>query len=126
MKLLRLLLLLVLLSTWAVLAQNDRLVPVRFAAGASSATLVEGIPRGDTSTFVLEARAGQRMRIVCDSVEDNAEFDVISPGGWEMGHSRPQNGQQVWYSKLPHTGPYHVIVGTTRGGAEATITFEIW
>lgn len=126
MKTLRSILLLLFLTTLSALAQNDRLVPVRFAPGASSATVVEGIPRGDTSTFVLEAAAGQRMRIVCDSVEDNAEFDVISPGGWELGHSRPKNGRQVWYAELPHNGAYHVIVGTTRGGAEATITFEIW
>ena len=126
MKTLRSILLLLFLTTLSALAQNDRMVPVRFAPGASSATVVEGIPRGDTSTFVLEAAAGQRMRIVCDSVEDNAEFDVISPGGWELGHSRPKNGRQVWYAELPHNGAYHVIVGTTRGGAEATITFEIW
>lgn len=126
MKTLRSILILLFLTTLSALAQNDRMVPVRFAPGASSATVVEGIPRGDTSTFVLEAAAGQRMRIVCDSVEDNAEFDVISPGGWELGHSRPKNGRQVWYAELPHNGAYHVIVGTTRGGAEATITFEIW
>ena len=126
MKYAPLFLLLLLLLSNPGLAQNDRMVPVRFAPGASGATLVEGIARGDTTTFVLEAAAGQRMRIVCDSVEDNAEFDVISPGGWELGHSRPKNGQQVWYSELPHNGAYHVIVGTTRGGAEATITFEIW
>ncbi len=126
MKFWHVLILLLLVTVGVASAENDRMVPVRFAAGASSATLVEGVPRGGTSTFVLEARAGQRMRIVCDSLEDNAEFDVISPGGWELGHSRPKNGQQVWYAKLPHSGAYHVIVGTTRGGAEATITFEIW
>lgn len=114
------------LSGSLVWAQNDRLIDVKFAPGASSARLVEGVARGETATFVLGASKGQRMRIVCDSVEDNAEFTVVSPGGAEMGNSRAKNGTQVWYAELPHTGPYHVIVGTTRGGAEIDILFEIW
>lgn len=105
---------------------EDRLLRVNFANGASSATRTEGIARGDTATFVLGAAQGQRMRIVCSSSENNVDFDVVSPGGAQLERSRAKGQKQVWYSVLPHTGDYHVIVGTTRGGSEITITFEIW
>lgn len=117
--------LLLLLSCSLAFAQAHRVIPVRFSQGASEVTLVEGVARGETATFVLDASKGQKMRVVCDSIEDNAEFDVVSAGGWELGHSRHKNGQQVWYGALPHSGPNHVIVGNTRGGSEITITFEI-
>ena len=106
-------------------AQVNRVLPVKFSRGASSSTITEGIARGETATFVLDASKGQKMRIVCDSVEDNAEFDVVSAGGWELGHSREKNGTQVWFGVLPHSGENHVVVGNTRGGSEITITFEI-
>lgn len=105
---------------------EDRLLRVNFAPGAGSATRTEGIARGDTATFVLGAAQGQKMRIVCYSSENNVEFDVISPGGAQLERSRAKGDTQVWYGTLPHTGDYHVIVGTTRGSSEVTITFEIW
>jgi hypothetical protein len=122
----RALLILLLLAslTVAVWAEN-RTIPVRFSPGSSGATMVEGIARGETATFTLEAAAGQKMRVGMTSVEDNAEFEVIAPGGNSLGSSSDKNGEQVWYGALPGDGNYEIVVGTTRGGAEVTITFVI-
>lgn len=116
-------LLLALLSLSA-LAEN-RVIPVHFAAGATGTEMVEGIARGETATFVLGAGAGQKMRVSLTSVESNAEFEVLGPGGSSLGVSSEKNGAQVWYGTLPRSGDYKIVVGTTRGGAEVTIDFSI-
>ncbi len=108
------------------LSQAHRTRHVQFPAGAVGTTLVDGIARGETMTYLLGARAGQRMRIVCSSIESNATFDVIAPGIGPLEPSYAKDGRQVWYSVLPSSGEYHVVVGTTRGGAEVNISFEIW
>lgn len=108
-------------GVWA----QDRVIPVRFAAGASGTELVEGIARGETATFVLGASAGQKMRVSLTSVESNAEFEVFAPSDESLGVSTEKNGAQVWYGVLPLSGSYQVVVGTTRGGAEITINFSI-
>lgn len=104
---------------------RDRVIPVRFAPGSTGTQLVEGVARGDTATFVLEAGAGQKMRVGLTSVESNAEFELLAPNGQSLGNSSPKNGQQVWYGVLPQSGRYKVVVGTTRGGAEVTIDFSV-
>lgn len=104
---------------------QEREVPVRFAPGANSARLVEGVARGETAAFVLHAAAGQKMRVSLTSVEQNAVFEVYAPSDEHLGASHNKNGAQVWYGVLPLSGPYRVIVGTTRGGAEITVDFSI-
>ncbi len=104
---------------------KDRTIPVQFAPGATGTQLVEGVARGDTATFVLDAGAGQKMRVGLTSVESNAEFELLAPNGQSLGNSSLKNGQQVWYGVLPQSGRYKVVVGTTRGGAEVTVDFSI-
>ena len=118
--------LLLLLTCAPVWAQRDRIIPVRFAPGTTGTHINEGVARGETATFVLEAAAGQKMRVVVNSVENNAVFDIVSPGGMEMGRSHLKDGDQVWFGKLPHTGPYKIIVGSERGGASFTILMDVW
>lgn len=117
-------LVLVLFLASAALAEN-RLIPVTFSPGTSGATLVEGVARGETATFTLGAGAGQKMRVGLTSSEDNAVFDVLAPDGSQIGTSAEKDGEQVWYGTLPQNGTYKVVVGTTRGGAEITISFVI-
>lgn len=104
---------------------NDRTIPVRFAPGATGTQLVEGIARGETATFVLGARAGQKMWVSVTSVEDNAVFEVFAPNDESLGVSYSKRGAQVWYGQLPQSGDYKVVVGTTRGGAEITVDLSI-
>lgn len=104
---------------------KDRVIPVRFAPGTTGSQMVEGIARGETATFTLEAGTGQKMRVGLTSVESNAEFELLAPNGQSLGNSSLKNGQQIWYGVLPQSGRYKVVVGTTRGGAEITIDFSV-
>lgn len=104
---------------------QEREIPVRFAPGKSGARIVEGVARGETAAFVLSASAGQKMRVSLTSVEQNAVFEVFAPSDESLGSSYNKNGAQVWFGTLPLSGPYRVVVGTTRGGAEITIDVSI-
>ncbi len=77
-------------------------------------------------TYLLGAQAGQKMRISVESVESNAVFSVISPSGAHLGESHFKEGFQVWFGSLPQSGDYRIVVGSSRGGAEYTITMNIF
>lgn len=49
---------------------------VRFAKGKISITLSNAVIRGDRDTYILGAKAGQRMTVQITSVEDNAVFQI--------------------------------------------------
>lgn len=52
---------------------------IRFAAGASSATLSSAVLGNESHSYFFDAREGQRLEISLTSVEDNAVFVVYSP-----------------------------------------------
>lgn len=93
---------------------------VRFAPGTDSATLEGAVLRGDRDTYTLEAGEGQKIWIKITSVEDNAVFDLYSPGGelFEQ-EARSMNG------RLPESGAYKVVVGGTRGNASYRLKVTI-
>lgn len=109
-----------------VAAQSNRSQRVRFDPGTTGTHLSDGVARGETMTYVLGAGAGQKMRVSLDSVEQNAVFQVLAPNGRVLGESVEREGFQVWFGRLPSGGDYRIVVGTTRGGAEYTITFNIF
>lgn len=85
---------------------------VQFARGASSATIENAVVRGTRDTYLLNARARQKMTVSITSVENNAVFDIIAPNGRTI----QQEATSVSFT-LPTTGDYRVIVGGTRGNA---------
>lgn len=93
---------------------------VRFARGKSSAAIEGGVVRGDRDTYILRASKGQHMWITITSVENNAVFDLFSPGGEQFEQEcRKMDGQ------LPESGPYKIVVGGTRGNASYTLKVTI-
>jgi len=113
--------------------------PVRFAAGASGATVAGGIPRGQRDCYTLNARQGQTLRVdQADTPDTNIVFQLYSPP-WRIdgtpddpalrGTALPgtAEGQDArrFSGTLPVSGDYLLVVGTSRGSGEYRLTVSI-
>lgn len=102
-------------------------IPLRFAPGASGATVEGGIARGETVSYLVGARAGQTMSVAVVSEEDNAVFTIHLPGS--SGKTLPGAGEgqdaAAWKGTLPESGTYRIEVGATRGGAGYSLSVGI-
>jgi hypothetical protein len=103
-----------------VIAQQSRTRRVRFARGASSAVVEDAVVRGTRDTYLLGAKAGQKMTINITSVENNAVFDIISPQQKILKQEATR-----WSTQLSATGDYRIVVGGTRGNATYKLRVEI-
>jgi hypothetical protein len=57
------------------------------------------------------------MTVKIFSVENNALFDVLAPAN-SNGQRRPlREGVVLWNGRLPETGDYQLVVGSSRGNA---------
>jgi hypothetical protein len=104
---------------------------VHFDRGASSKDISGSVIRGERSLYSIDARSGQRLGLSISAAEDNAVFQVYTPGarakrgdyGVEIGGSKalPGAGEgqdaKRWSGVLAVTGRYLVVVGPTRGNA---------
>ncbi|PSN12271.1 hypothetical protein C7271_23705 [filamentous cyanobacterium CCP5] len=93
---------------------------VEFEPGAFSATVENAVVRGERDRYLVNAQGGQNMILSITSLEDNAVFDVISPGGLLLERETTQSDLI-----LPYTGDYQILVGGTRGNASYTLDIEI-
>lgn len=118
--------LLVCLLTAASWAQRDRTQRVNFARGADNASFNDGIARGENLIYVLGAGAGQNMVVAISSTENNAVFEVHAPNGNIIGRgTMTEEMDMVWEGRLPSSGDYRIVVGSTRGGSEFNAYFQI-
>lgn len=93
-----------------------RTVPVRFARGASSAT-VKGAVRGyDTVDYVLGARQGQRLTVSMRTSNASSYFTVLPPG---EDAEAPEGGATVtdYNGVLTASGDWRVRVFLMRNAA---------
>lgn len=98
-------------------AQRSRTQRIRFKPGESSATVQTAVVRGTRDTYLLGAQKGQTMTVRIQSLENNAVFDVVTPAS-QTGQRRVLKQEAVfWSGKLPVSGDYQIVVGTTRGNA---------
>ncbi len=103
-----------------VIAQQSRTRRIQFARGASSAVVEDAVVRGTRDTYLLGAKAGQKMTVSITSVENNAVFDIISPKQKLLKQEATS-----WSTQLPATGNYRIVVGGTRGNATYKLRVEI-
>ncbi len=103
-----------------LIAQQSRTRRIQFARGASSAVVKDAVVRGTRDTYLVGAKAGQKMTVTITSVENNAVFDIISP---KQKLIKPE--AISWSSKLSATGDYRIVVGGTRGNATYKLRVEI-
>lgn len=103
-----------------LIAQQSRTRRIQFARGSSSAVVENAVVRGTRDTYLLGAKAGQKMTVSITSVENNAVFDIISPKQKLLKQEATS-----WSVQLPATGDYRIVVGGTRGNATYKLRVEI-
>lgn len=97
---------------------------ISFAPGAISATVENAVVSGTRDRYLVEAQAGQTMRVAVGAVEDNAEIQVLAPDGAQMAPT-PGDEAGVWLFDLAQTGDYVIVVGPTRGNATYRLVVTI-
>ena len=108
-SLLGLLVITALLAAHSIGAQTTR--RVRFAKGASSATVSGQVKGYDYIDYIIGAKAGQTMsvRLTGSSV---AEFVIRLPDGQNLGMDA--TGVREWSGELPMSGDYSIRVLMSR------------
>lgn len=113
------------IGTFAAAGRDGITKRIRFARGKSSVTLSNSVVRGDRDTYILSAKAGQRMTVSVTALENNAAFQIEGPGGeFVEGAGELDDATRVAVT-LPKTGDYRIIVGGTRGNASYKLTISI-
>ena len=112
----------------ALPASAQQTTNVAFAKGASSATLKGSIKGDQDHSYLVDARAGQTMKVKLTSTKGSAEMNVFAPGNdtaISLGADDPYNVTAV----LPTTGRYKVQVyqmrASARRGETANYTLTI-
>ncbi len=98
---------------------------ISFASGETSATVSGGVIRGERAIYLVGAKGGQRMSVDITSEEDNAVFQIQTPGGKFLADAGDGDDATVWDGPLPASGDYKIIVGGTRGNASFKLTVSI-
>ena len=120
-------------------ASCDRPNQLRFAPGATAAEITGSVARGERECFTFSARTGQRMTVTqTDLGEGNIVLElyrprwtvVPSPDGTVVrgraleGASEGSDARE-WSGRLPATGAYLIVIGTSRGGGEYMVHVEV-
>lgn len=119
-------LLLFVVITFAIPTSADGITKrVKFAKGKSSATVSNSVIRGDRDTYIVGAKAGQKMTVKITSLENNAVFQIMGPDGEYLQDAGEEDDATSVTNSLPETGDYRIIVGGTRGNASYKLTVSI-
>jgi hypothetical protein len=83
---------------------------IRFAPGATSATLDATLNGGQTARYVMGALAGQQMTVQATSEDGPVFLTVFDPSGNAVGTTF---GRTQWSGRLPASGDYRLNVNTS-------------
>jgi hypothetical protein len=103
-----------------LIVQNPQEQTIKFKTGSHSAIVSGGIARGTVNTYVLEANKGQTISLTITSIENNVVFQILDPTGKSIVKEKAN-----FSGKLPRSGKYKIVVGTTRGGASFKLSVSI-
>ena len=112
-------------GTFGINSRDGITKRVRFAKGKSSTTLSNSVIRGDRDTYILKAKAGQRLTVKVTALEDNAAFQIEGPNGAYVDGAGDMDDAASVSVRLPESGDYSIIVGGTRGNASYKLTISI-
>jgi len=98
---------------------------VQFERGTSGATLKGSVIRGERNRYLLGAAKGQLLRASITSLENNASFSILAPGGATIPGTEEERDLTSWEGRLPASGKTTVVVGPTRGNATYVLHVEI-
>ena len=110
-----------------------------FATGSTRGMAGGHVQRGGRDIYSLNASAGQHMTITLTTPDDNAVFQIYEPGttigrdadgilefrGTSLHVAGDGNDATRWSGRLPRTGTYLVVVGSTRGNARYSMDVRI-
>ena len=109
-------------STVAIAAEGIETRPLRFAKGASSAT-VKGTLKGDqTIDYKVGARAGQTMNVALKSSNGSNYFNVLPPGSSDVAVFVGSTDGNQWTGTLASDGTYTIRVYLMRSAARRNET----
>jgi len=107
-----------------------------FATGSTRGTVGGHVLRGHRDLYSLQASTGQIMTVTLTAPDDNAVFQI-----WEPNTALAQDADGVvefkgtalpgaddatrWTGRLPRTGTYLIVVGSTRGNARYSVDVKI-
>jgi len=99
---------------------------IKFPRGSSSTVINNAVLRDEIDQYILNARAGQRMKVDISSVENNASFQITRSDKTQLlpGASFDDDAKH-WNGELPETGDYVIEVAPTRGNATYRLKVEI-
>jgi hypothetical protein len=106
----------VLLAGAAYAADGLESRPLKFAAGASSATVQGSIHGRQTIDYKLRAKGGQTMTVTLKSSNPGLAFNVLPPGSQDVAIP-DAIARQTWSGTLPADGEYTVRTYLDRAGA---------
>lgn len=101
---------------------------IRFAPGASSASMKGEIQGGDRDVYPVTAKAGQTMKVTLANKSKALVFRVLLPGGGDedcVKGAGPEDDATAWEGKLPKDGTYQIMVGGRGKDTRYTLTVEI-
>jgi hypothetical protein len=90
-------------------------------------TTVSGsVIRGERARHLAKAKAGQTLDVSITSDENNAVFQIYSPGEKEtLPGAGEMDDATKWSGKVPADGEYVISVGPTRGSATYRLTYSV-
>ena len=119
-----------LILTSASAFEKAKTQTVHFAKGSSTKTIHGTIKGWELKEYRLGAKAGQKMKVVLESSNDAASFNIWAPGQ-EMAIFNGSDMGNTFNGVLPKDGTYRVQVYLMRNearsgeSAEYTLTFAI-
>jgi len=110
-----------------------------FASGSTRGTAGGHVLRGSRNLYSVKAEAGRTMTVTITAPDDNAVFQIYEPGtqigrdadgllqftGKALAHADDGDDATRWSGRLPRTGTYLIVIGSTRGNARYTIDVKI-
>jgi hypothetical protein len=110
-----------------------------FATGSTRGTAGGHVLRGARDLYSVKAMAGQIMTVTITAPDDNAVFQIYEPGA-QIGRdadgllqfagkalAKADDGDDAtrWSGRLPRSGTYLIVIGSTRGNARYSVDVKI-
>jgi hypothetical protein len=110
-----------------------------FATGSTRGTAGGHVLRGARDLYSVKATAGQIMTVTITAPDDNAVFQIYEPGaqigrdadgllqftGKALPSANDGDDATRWSDRLPRSGTYLIVIGSTRGNARYSMDVKI-
>lgn len=96
------------------------------ACNKSKTTKSGSVIRGEHARHLVIAKGGQTLDVSITSDENNAVFQIYSPGEKDtLPGAGEMDDATKWSGKVPADGEYVISVGPTRGNATYKLVYSV-